>query len=136
MKKILKNRKGEGYIDICVGVLCFSMILVVAINLFGFVTKRIELDQVADNVLEAATGSGAFGTEYNAMVSTMQSDYGDFTATAGADRYFNTSLKRVQLGEKMWVTINYVTNVKGFGVVRIPVTVSVKKTGLSEKYWK
>ena len=135
MKKIF-NKKGEGYIDICVGVVCFCMLLVVAINLFSFVTLRIELDQIADNVLEAATESGAFSTEYNDMVTAMKSDYYTFTATPGADSYFNTSLKRVQLGEKMWVTVSVTTNVKGLGVVKIPVTITVKKTGLSEKYWK
>ncbi len=29
MKKLLKSRKGEGYIDMCVGVVCFVMVLVV-----------------------------------------------------------------------------------------------------------
>ena len=136
MKKLWKSKKGEGYIDICVGVVCFCMLLVVAINLFSFVTLRIELDQIADNVLEAATESGAFSTEYNDMVTAMKSDYYTFKVTPGADSYFNTSLKRVQLGEKMWVTVSVTTNVKGLGVVKIPVTITVKKTGLSEKYWK
>jgi len=136
MKKILKSKKGEGYIDICVGVVCFCMILVVAINLFSFVTTRIELDQIADNLLESATESGAFSTDYNSMVSTMKKDYYSFTSTPGADKYFNTSLKRVQLGEKMWVSVSYTTYVKGLGVIKIPVTITVKKTGLSEKYWK
>ena len=136
MRKLLKSRKGEGYIDMCVGVVCFVMVLVVAINIFSFVTLRIELDEIADNVLEAATESGAFGTEYNSMVSSMKSDYYGFSAAPGAERYFNTSLKRVQLGEKMWVTVSVQTKVKGLGIFEIPVTVSVKKTGLSEKYWK
>ena len=135
MKKIF-NRKGEGYIDICIGVVCFCMILVVAINLFGFVTTRIELDEIADNLLEAATESGAFSTEYNEMVSAMQEDYYNFSATVGADTYYNSTYHRVQLGEKMWVTVSYTTYVKGLGVFQIPVTVTVKKTGLSEKYWK
>lgn len=132
----IKSRKGEGYIDLCVGVLCFCMLLVIAINLFSFVTLRIELDEIADNLLEAATESGAFSTEYSAMRSAMLSDYYSFTDAAGADSYFNSALKRVQLGEKMWVTVSVRTKVKGLGVLEIPVTLSVKKTGLSEKYWK
>ena len=135
MKKIF-NKKGEGYIDICIGVVCFCMILVVAINLFGFVTTRIELDEIADNLLEAATENGAFGTEYNEMVSAMQEDYYGFTAVVGADTYYNSTYYRVQLGEKMWVTVSYTTYVKGLGVFQIPVTITVKKTGLCEKYWK
>ena len=54
----------------------------------------------------------------------------------GADEYFNSTYQRVQLGEKMWVTISKHTYVKGLGVFKIPVTVSVTRSGLSEKYWK
>lgn len=43
-KKLATSKKGEGYIDICVGVIVFVMVLVIAINIFSFVTLRIEMD--------------------------------------------------------------------------------------------
>ena len=54
----------------------------------------------------------------------------------GADRYFNSTYRRVQLGERMWVEISKHTYIKGLGVFKIPVTVMVRKSGLSERYWK
>lgn len=136
MRNFLKNRKGEGYIDTCVGVVCFCLLLVLAINLFSFVTMRIELDQIADALLESATESGAFSTEFRDRKTALEADYYPFAVATDADRYFNSTLNRVQLGERMQVTVSVTTAVRGLGLVEIPVTVSVKKTGLSERYWK
>ena len=44
LKKIMKSKNGEGYVDMCVGVIVFVMILVIAINIFSFITLRIEMD--------------------------------------------------------------------------------------------
>ena len=36
MFRIIQNKKAEGYIDVCVGVVVFAMVLVIAINIFSF----------------------------------------------------------------------------------------------------
>lgn len=136
LKGLLKNRKAEGYIDICVGVIVFVMVLVIAINIFSFVTLRIEMDQIADELIEAATYSGCFGTDFWNRDDDMIDEYFFYDIDYGADRYYNTPYKRVQLGNKMWVEVSVDTYVKGLGVFRIPVTLTVRKSGLSEKYWK
>ena len=136
MLKKLKNKRGEGYIDMCVGVVVFVMVLVIAINIFSFITLRIELDQVADELIEAATYSGEFRSDFNKADNAMMEDYFNYDLDWGADKFFNTALGRVQLGDRMWVEVSYDTYIKGLGVFKIPVTVSVKKSGLSERYWK
>lgn len=136
MKNIMNNRRGEGYIDICVGVVVFVMVLMIAINIFSFVALRVEMDQIADELIESATYYGCFGTEFTQRKADMLNDYFDFTTSYGADKYFNSTYRRVQLGNKMWVTVSVQTYVKGLGVFKIPVTLTVKKSGLSEKYWK
>ncbi len=136
LKRLLKNKNGEGYIDICVGVVVFVMVLVIAINIFSFVTLRIEMDQIADELIEAATYSGCFGTDFWDRDDDMLDEYYYYDIDYGADSYFNTTYKRVQLGNKMWVEVSLQTYVKGLGVFRIPVTLKVHKSGLSEKYWK
>lgn len=133
--KYLKKR-GEGYVDMCIGVVCFVMVLVVAINIFSFVTLRIELDQIADELIEAATFSGCFSDSFMEADDYCVREFFFYDIDWGADKYFNTPLQRVQLGDRMWVTVSYDTYVKGLGVFRIPVTLSVTKSGLSEKYWK
>ena len=136
IKQLMKNKKAEGYIDICVGVIVFVMVLVIAVNIFSFITLKIEMDQIAEELIEAATYSGCFGDDFLERDSDMMGEYFYYVIDYGADEYFNSSYKRVQLGDKMWVKISKHTYVKGLGVFRIPVTVSVTRSGLSEKYWK
>ena len=136
IKQLMKNKKAEGYIDICVGVIVFVMVLVIAVNIFSFITLKIEMDQIAEELIEAATYSGCFGDDFLERDSDMMGEYFYYVIDYGADEYFNSAYKRVQLGDKMWVKISKHTYVKGLGVFRIPVTVSVTRSGLSEKYWK
>lgn len=132
----MKSKRGEGYVDMCVGVVVFVMILVIAINIFSFITLRIELDRIADEILDASTYSGAFGGESQDAYERMLDEYYDFDLELDADDYYNTAYKRVQLGHAMYVTVSVDTYIKGLGVFKIPITVSVTRSGLSQKYWK
>ncbi|MBQ9880324.1 MAG: DUF4320 family protein [Clostridia bacterium] len=136
IRKLIKNRNGEGYVDMCVGVIVFVMILVIAINIFSFITLRIEMDQIADEILEASTYSGCFGDDSQDAYERMLDEYYDFDLNFGADEYFNSVYRRVQLGHVMWVEVSVTTNIKGLGVFEIPVTLTVHRSGLSQKYWK
>ena len=133
MLKKLKNKRGEGYVDMCVGVIVFVMILVIAINI---ITLRIEMDQIADELLETATYTGCFGSEFWERDSELLDQYYYYGIDYDADEYFNTSYHRVQLGHTMRVTVSVGTYVKGLGVFMIPVTLRVTRSGLSQKYWK
>ena len=132
----VKNKRGEGYVDMCVGVIVFVMILVITINIFSFITLRIEMDQIADEILEASTYSGAFGSDFEEARERMTEQYYDFGLEYDADEYFNTAYKRVQLGHVMYITVSVDTTIKGLGMFQIPVTLTVTRSGLSQKYWK
>ena len=136
LKRIMKSKSGEGYVDMCVGVVVFVMVLVIAINIFSFITMRIEMDQIADELLEVATYNGSFGTDFWNRDSNLLDDYYYYDVDYGADEYFNSTYHRVQLGHVMWVEVSVTTNIKGLGVFKIPVTLTVKRSGLSQKYWK
>ena len=58
------NKRGEGYIDICVGVVVFVMVLVLSLNLFSFITLKVEMDQIAEELIKSATYTGEFGDEF------------------------------------------------------------------------
>ena len=135
MKKHITGKSGEGYIDVCIGVVIFVTLLVIALNLFNFVSIRTQMDQIADELIETATYTGRFGNEYEEEKSNLKSAYFDFDTSYGADAFYMSSNK-VQLGDKMWVTVSVDTEVKGVGIFKIPVTLRVKKSGISEKYWK
>ena len=136
MRKLLKNKRGEGYVDVCVGVVVFVIILVIAINIFSFITLRVEMDQIADELLEVATYNGCFGSEFRDRDADLLDQYYYYDISIDADEYYNSAYKRVQLGHVMSVTVTVQTDIKGLGVFKIPVTLSVTRSGLSQKYWK
>lgn len=135
MKKIM-NKRGEGYIDTCVGVVVFVMILVVAINIFSFITLKADMDEIADELIEVAAYTGEFGDAFWDADGDLLNKYQYYDIETTADRYFNTGYQRVQLGDKMTVTISVDTYLKGLGVFKIPITLTVSKSQISEKYWK
>ena len=50
MKKILKSRRGDGYIDVVVSVLVVSMLLIVALNIFSlFTMSSFVMGEIAMN---------------------------------------------------------------------------------------
>ena len=136
IKKILSSRKGEGYIDMCIGIVVFVMVLILAINIFGFITLKVEMDQIAEDLIEAATFSGEFNGDFWDANDYNLQEYFYYDIDYGADYYFNPENRQVQLGTRMWVTVSKETYIKGLGIFKIPVTVSVTKSGLSERYWK
>lgn len=136
IKKLLHSRRGEGYIDTCIGVIVFVLILVVIINVFSFITLKTEMDEICDELIETATFTGEFGSDFWDRDGELLDKYYWYGIDTDAERYYNTTYQRVQLGDTMTVTINVTTYLKGFGIVKIPVNVSVTKSGISEKYWK
>ena len=135
IKKIFSSKKGEGYVDICIATVIFVMLTVIALNIFSFITLKAEMDEITDNLIVMATHTGRFGEEFSDMDTTLLDDYYYYDLDYGADEYF-TSNDKVQLGDKMWVEITVDTTVKGLGVFEIPVTLKVKRSGVSEVYWK
>ena len=135
MKRIFSSKKGEGYVDVCIATVIFVMLAVIGLNIFSFITLKNDMDQIADNLIVVATHSGSFGDEFSEMDSSLLDDYFFYEIEWGADDYFD-DYEKVQLGDKMWVNIYVDTSVKGLGIFEIPVTVKVKRSGVSEVYWK
>ena len=136
IKKLLQSHRGEGYIDTCVGIIVFVMILVVIINVFSFITLKTEMDEICDELIETATYTGEFGNDFWNRDGELLDGYYYYGIYTSAEKFYNSSYKRVQLGDTMTVKIDVTTYLKGLGVFKIPVTVSVTKSGISEKYWK
>lgn len=135
IKKIFSSQKGEGYIDVCIATLIFVMLTVIALNIFSFITLKADMDQIADNLIIAATHSGSFGEDFTDVDMDMIDNYFYYDIDYGAEEFF-TSGEKVQLGDRMWVEISVDTYVKGLGIFKIPVTLKVKRSGISEVYWK
>ena len=136
MKNLMRSKRGEGYIDTAISVVVFVMILVVAINIFSFIALKQEMDQIAEELIEAATYAGSFEGEFWNRDSELLNQYYYYGISTSAEKYFNSGYGRVQLGDTMTVKIDVTTHLKGLGIFKIPVTVSVTRSGISEKYWK
>lgn len=136
MRRIFRSKKGEGYIDVVIGILALMAVLVVTLNIFEFMTLKEDLDEISGQLIETATFNGCFDADFDERAEDLQNRFFQFDVETDAQEYFNTSYKRVQLGDKMEVTVSVETYVRGLGVFKIPITVTSHRSGISEKYWK
>ena len=135
--KPLKGNKGEGYIDTVVCVMASMMVIVFALNIFGFLTLKQDLDYFAKELIDTATIYGRTNEQVTARYNELCDEVGiDPAVSFNGTTYYNSSTKKVQLGEVVSVTLIYKTYVKGLGVFKIPITLTATHSGLSQKYWK
>lgn len=136
LKRILASKRGEGYVDIAVSIICIVMVLAVALSIFQVIVIKSRMDRMTEDLIECATYAGAFDSEFRDKVDALEAQYGgDIEITYGAPRYFNAPLKRVQLGNDMYVTVTMKVNL--FGVETIfPLELSATRDGKSEQYWR
>ena len=136
MKKIITSKKGEGYIDVVVGIFAILMVVVVVFNIFQFMTLKQDLDEISGQLIETATFNGCFDSEFDERVESLQNQFFDFQVDTDAENYFNAHYERVQLGDQMDVYVSVEIYIQGLGLFKIPVTVTSHRSGISEKYWK
>ena len=76
MKNAIKNRKGEGYIDTAVGVVCAMMVIVLALNVFSFLTLKQDLDYINKELTKTVCFYGKTGTEVNERYEELCDEIG------------------------------------------------------------
>lgn len=136
MLKRIKSKKADGYVEVCISALILITLAVIILNLFELIMLRISLGQTADDLITVACYSGGFTDEFWAADAVYCDEYLYYDIDYGADGFFNASDETVQLGDSMWVEVSAGIDVKGAGIFKIPVTVSVKRFGISERYSK
>ncbi len=136
MKKLITSRKGEGYIDVAIGIVALMMVIVVTLNIYSFFTLKQDMDEICGQLIETATFTGSFGDEFDERCEELQNTFFAFDVATSATEYYNEAYERVQLGDTMTLTISVHTNVQGIGAFKIPITVQSTRSGISEKYWK
>ena len=137
MLKLLKNKRGENYIDTVVGVVAAMMVIVVALNIFSFLTLKQDLDYYAKEMVEVCCSYGKTCDEVQDRDEELSAELGlDPDLSFDGTEYFNATKRTVQYGEVIVVELTYRTYVRGLGVFKIPVTLTAKHSGLSRRYWK
>ena len=137
MTELLKNKRGENYIDTVVGVVAAMIVIVLALNIFSFLTLKQDLDYYAKEMVEVCCSYGKTCDEVQDRDEELSAELGlDPDLSFNGTEYFNVTKRTVQYGEVIVVELTYRTYVRGLGVFRIPVTLTAKHSGLSRKYWK
>ena len=98
-------------------------------------TKQ-DMDEITEQLTDVAAQTGYFGEEFEERTAELKEQFFDFEVSVDAENWYNASLKRVQLGKVMRVTIYVETKLIGLGVFSIPVTASSSRSALSRHYWK
>jgi len=129
--RALKNRRGEGYIDVAVLVLCAMLVIALAVQVFPAYIAKQQVDTFASELIREAEISGRVGTETDVQEQLLR----ERTGLEPEVTWSKTG--KIQLNEEVTVTVTYEMNIglfAGFG--SFPVTLQAQATGKSEVYWK
>ena len=131
MTRALKNRRGEGYIDVAVLVLCAMLVIALAVKVFPAYIAKQQVDTFASELIREAEIAGCVGTETAVQEQLLRERTG-LTPTV---TWSETG--KIQLNEEVTVTVTYQIDIglfAGFG--SFPITLRAEATGKSEIYWK
>lgn len=127
---ILKNKKGEGYIDIVIVVFVVMLMIALATSVLPIFIKKAKLDTFTDEVVRYAEIEGRIGTQTKAKINQMKNDTGlNLTAE------WSTSGK-IQLNNEFSLELTLETDIGFFSFGSFPIILTSKATGRSEVYWK
>lgn len=132
MKRILRSRRGEGYIDIAIGILCLMLVVALAVSFFPVFTRKQQLDLFAAEIVREAEIAG--GTNVSARIDAMRQQTGLNPQIEWNCDYFNGS--RVQLNGDICVTLTDTVDIGFFIFGSFPVQIRARASGKSEVYYK
>ncbi len=136
LKNLMKCKKGDGYIDVVISVLVTMMMIVLILNVFSFLTLKQDMDYFAKEMINCAAANGTTTGRVNTRYYELVAETGIAPTVSWNTAYFNASQRTVQLGNTIQVTLTVSSRVRGLGVISIPVTLTAKHSGISQKYWK
>lgn len=131
LKQILRSRRGEGYIDVCVLVLCTMLVIALAVQVLPAFIAKQQLDIFATELVREAEIAGRVGPETDRREQALR----EHTGLDPEIEWSDTG--RIQLNEEVTVTLTYEIDLglfAGFG--SFPITLQADAAGKSEVYWK
>ena len=130
LKQILRSRRGEGYIDVCVLVLCAMLVIALAVQVLPAFIAKQQLDIFATELVREAEIAGRVGPETDRREQALR----EHTGLDPEIEWSDTG--RIQLNEEVTVTLTYEIDLglfAGFG--SFPITLQADAAGKSEVYW-
>jgi hypothetical protein len=131
MKKILKSNRGEGYIDVCVLVLCAVLVIALAVRVLPVFIAKNQLDTYATELCREAEISGRVGSETSRRAAVLTEQ------TGLSPRISWSKTGNIQLNEEITVTLTLDMNIGLFGGFgSFPISLRSEASGKSEVYHK
>lgn len=130
MRKLLRSKRGEGYIDVCIIVLVVIMILALFTAAAPVMTAKMQLDNFADELVREAEISGRIGTETTSRARVLSEK------TGLSPKIEWSRSGKIPLNQEFTVTLTVTLDIGFGGFGSFPVTLTSKASGKSEVYWK
>lgn len=131
MKKILKSKRGEGYIDVCVLVLCAMLVIALAVQVLPVFIAKNQLDTYATELCREAEINGRVGSETSRRAAVLTEQ------TGLSPRISWSKTGNIQLNQEVTVTLTLDRNIGLFGGFgSFPITLRSEASGKSEVYHK
>lgn len=132
LKRILSSKKGEGYIDIAVGVLCLMLVVAMAAQFMPVFVKKQQLDLFAAEIIREAEITG--GTNVSSRIDMLRGQTGLNPDITWECEYYSGNC--VQLNGDITVTLTDRVDVGFFTFGSFPIEIRAKASGKSEVYYK
>lgn len=131
MKKILQSKRGEGYIDVCVLVLCAMLVIALAVQVLPVFIAKNQLDTYATELCREAEISGRVGSETSRRAAVLTEQ------TGLSPRISWSKTGNIQLNQEVTVILTLERNIGLFGRFgSFPITLRSEASGKSEVYHK
>lgn len=131
MLRALRNKRGEGYIDVAVLVLCIMLVIALAISILPVYVTKNKLDTYAAELCREAEIAGRVGSETTLRAQILSERMG-IAPDISWSRTGN-----IQLNQEFTVTATLQTDLGLFGGFgSFPITLQAKASGKSEVYHK
>lgn len=131
MTKRLKKRRGEGYIDVCVLVVCAMLVIAFALRVLPVFIAKQQLDTYATELVREAEISGRVGSETTLREQVLNECMG-ITPEVEWSQTGN-----IQLNHEVTVTVRLDADIGLFGDFgSFPISLTAQATGKSEVYHK
>lgn len=127
----VNSEKGEGYIDVCVLILCAMLVLALTVKVLPVIIAKQQLNTFAVELVREAEISGRVGSETTRMAGILSE------RTGLSPNISWSTYGRIQLNEEVTVSLTMAKNIGLFGSFgSFPVHLKSEATGKSEVYWK
>lgn len=132
IKRIHKSKRGEGYIDVAIGILCLMLVVAFAVSFLPVFTAKQQLDIFATEIVREAEIRGS--TSVSSRISDLKEQTGRNPSIHWDSDYYSGT--KVQLNEDIEVTLTDTVDIGFFIFGSWPIEIQAKATGKSEVYYK